>query len=123
MLIQQEVNPFSRVYTIQDAMQWSVAILEAIIHLHTQAVPIIHRDIKLENVLITNGREAKLADYGLCAVRDLHFPAVQLQRNRLKNSMRNNVTVLRLHAASTASISMLASALLVGLLTALIASL
>jgi serine/threonine protein kinase len=118
MLIQQEINPFSRVYTIQDAMQWSVGILEAIIHLHTKAVPIIHRDIKLENVLITNGREAKLADYGLCAVRDLHFPAVQLQRNRLKNSMRNNVTMHRLHAAS---ISMLASALLVGLLTALIA--
>jgi serine/threonine protein kinase len=64
------VNPFSKLYTVREAMQWSIAVLEAVVHLHDRPVPIIHRDIKLENILIAGKeREARLADFGLCAVR------------------------------------------------------
>lgn len=53
-------------------MRWCLAVLEALVHLHTLPAPVVHRDLKLENVLIKpapGGSRAVLADYGLAAVR------------------------------------------------------
>ncbi|KAG1667274.1 hypothetical protein FOA52_012563 [Chlamydomonas sp. UWO 241] len=58
------------VYNYADALQWCIDMADAMSYLHEVCKPmIIHRDLKLENILVTSGvlgrRHAKLADFGL----------------------------------------------------------
>jgi serine/threonine protein kinase len=52
-------------------------ILEVVIYLHTRNPPIIHRDLKSKNILITNngisGNFVKIADFGLATTHGLEF--------------------------------------------------
>ena len=41
------------VYSIQDALRWTLQISEGLAYLHAQRLRIIHRDLKLENCLLT----------------------------------------------------------------------
>jgi serine/threonine protein kinase len=72
MLLQQEVNPWRRVYSLADALRWCVDVAGAVVALHSAAQPMIHRDLKLENVLLTKAdgeTRAAITDFGLTAVR------------------------------------------------------
>lgn len=40
-------------------------VLEAIVYLHSFSSPIIHRDLKAKNVLLSDSYEAKLSDFGI----------------------------------------------------------
>ena len=58
-----------KVYTMDDALRWSVQIAEAMAYLHCVCKPmIIHRDLKLENITTSGGlvksKVAKLAGEG-----------------------------------------------------------
>ncbi len=48
-------------------MRWCIQIAEALTYLHTRPTVIIHRDLKLSNILLTKGskavQEAKIADF------------------------------------------------------------
>ncbi|POM70774.1 TKL protein kinase [Phytophthora palmivora] len=55
-----------------DLLLWSkdkihivLGIAQALQYLHSQSPPIIHRDLKSKNILITRNLEAKLSDFGL----------------------------------------------------------
>ncbi|KAL3660816.1 hypothetical protein V7S43_014218 [Phytophthora oleae] len=55
-----------------EAMSWAkdkihiaAGIGRAVVYLHTRSPPIIHRDLKSKNVLLTNDLEAKLIDFGV----------------------------------------------------------
>eukprot|EP00301_Raphidiophrys_heterophryoidea_P011573 c17714_g1_i1.p1 GENE.c17714_g1_i1~~c17714_g1_i1.p1 ORF type:complete len:572 (-),score=102.57 c17714_g1_i1:224-1897(-) len=52
---------------------WAIfeQICAAVCHLHSQSPPIVHRDLKIENVLLANGKY-KLCDFGSCIDRVLH---------------------------------------------------
>eukprot|EP00871_Galdieria_phlegrea_P001109 jgi/Galph1/199/GphlegSOOS_G4900.1 len=51
--------------------RWGENILEAIEYLHTQNPPIMHRDLKCDNIFINgNSGTLKVGDLGLSAVRD-----------------------------------------------------
>ena len=54
---------------MQDALRWALDIAEALEYLHGFRPLIVHRDLKLENILLTSGQpqraSAKLADFGL----------------------------------------------------------
>lgn len=53
----------------QDALRWALQIAEALAYLHQFSPLIVHRDLKLENILLTSPiparANAKLADFGL----------------------------------------------------------
>jgi serine/threonine protein kinase len=50
--------------TEDDARHFFYQIISAISYIH--ALHVAHRDIKLENILVTTGNRAKLSDFGLC---------------------------------------------------------
>jgi len=47
------------------ALDWANQILDALEYLHTQNPPIIHRDIKPQNIIITPQNRAMLVDFGI----------------------------------------------------------
>jgi serine/threonine protein kinase len=58
------------------ASQIFIQILEGVNHLHKQNPPLIHRDLKLANILLKKSDQkefcVKIADFGLIAIHD--FP-------------------------------------------------
>ena len=59
-----------RDYSAADALEWCIGIAQALDFLHTCSPPILHRDIKLDNLMLTKGENdmrpgIKLVDFGL----------------------------------------------------------
>ena len=49
------------VYTYEDGLRWSIQIASALANLHAQRPLIIHRDLKLDNVLLTGDLQHGIA--------------------------------------------------------------
>lgn len=73
------VQPMKKLYSAQDALRWSIQIAQALSYLHTARPKVIHRDMKLDNVLLTDSdlskAEAKLGDFGLARLMVKKAPA------------------------------------------------
>ncbi|KAL4457677.1 hypothetical protein ABPG75_012542 [Micractinium tetrahymenae] len=80
----QMVSPFKRLYSDADALRWSLQIAQALMYLHESMPVVIHRDLKLENIMLTEQAlgfaEARLADFGLAR---LMRPEEQQKLDRL----------------------------------------
>eukprot|EP00798_Chlamydomonas_sp_ICE-L_P008146 gene8146-1394_t len=67
---QMESDPGS-VYSTHDAIRWCIHIAEALAYLHSSQPVVIHRDLKMENILLkgtdVKTQEAILTDFGLVA--------------------------------------------------------
>ena len=63
-------SPVAATYTWLDAFRWLHQIATALKYLHSLRPMVVHRDLKLENMLLTGldpaVAHAKLADFGLC---------------------------------------------------------
>lgn len=63
-------SPVAANYTWLDAFRWLHQITAALKYLHSLRPMVVHRDLKLENMLLTGllpaAADAKLADFGLC---------------------------------------------------------
>ena len=54
----------------EQAINWTSQMCDALAYLHAQNPPIIHRDIKPKNVIITRDGKAMLVDFGIAKVYD-----------------------------------------------------
>jgi serine/threonine protein kinase len=56
-------------FSTEVAMRWACQLTDAVAYMHSPAHRVIHRDIKLENILLTSSNlesaSIKLADFGL----------------------------------------------------------
>jgi formylglycine-generating enzyme required for sulfatase activity len=53
-----------------DAVKWVRQVSEALTYLHTRTPPIIHRDIKPDNIILTDDGRAMLVDFGISKIFD-----------------------------------------------------
>jgi len=53
--------------------RWSVQILHALNFLHNCAQPVIHRDLKPPNLLLTDNHDVKVTDFGISKVTDMRL--------------------------------------------------
>jgi serine/threonine protein kinase len=52
-------------FAVADVLRWADTLLDALDYLHTQKMPILHRDIKPQNLKLTERGEVILLDFGL----------------------------------------------------------
>ena len=68
-------------------LQISEDIVKGLVYLHTASEkPLIHRDLKSANVLLTNDNQAKIGDFGLARLGSDHSNST-VQTNRLQGTM------------------------------------
>lgn len=60
-LMEKRGEPFP----VADAIRWSEQLLDALDYLHTLNPPVIHRDIKPQNLKLTSRGKIKLLDFGI----------------------------------------------------------
>jgi serine/threonine protein kinase len=52
-------------FDVEQVLKWADQLLDALDYLHNQNVPVVHRDIKPQNLKITSGGQIILLDFGL----------------------------------------------------------
>ncbi|CAB3989806.1 cyclin-G-associated kinase-like [Paramuricea clavata] len=69
-------------------------ICRAVAHMHKQSPPIIHRDLKIENLLLSSRGQIKLCDFGSATTKSL-YPSdswTSVERSLLEDEMQRNTT-------------------------------
>src|SRR5258707_10934659 len=68
----------------QQILDWAGQIADALVYLHTQNPPVLHRDIKPDNIKLTPNGKIKLVDFGLVKIlspdEDRTITIVQVRR-------------------------------------------
>lgn len=89
LLAKQMCDPFKWMYGNRKALQWCLEIASALHYLHLARPKIIHRDMKLDNILLTSqdidAASVKLADFGLAKLMH-HTANAQKLQGRLELS-------------------------------------
>jgi peptide/nickel transport system substrate-binding protein len=68
MLVQQ-----GRPFTEAEVRPWIEQVCSALSYLHSRTPPIIHRDIKPQNIIITTAGQAMLVDFGISKIYDANL--------------------------------------------------
>ena len=61
VMLEKQGKPFA----VDQVLKWADQLLDALDYLHTQEMPVIHRDIKPQNLKINSRGQAILLDFGL----------------------------------------------------------
>ncbi|PNH04196.1 putative serine/threonine-protein kinase, partial [Tetrabaena socialis] len=72
LVSRQMIDVSRHIYSVEDAFRWALHVAEGLEYLHAARPVVIHRDLKLENILLKGSdphtAEAKIADFGLVAL-------------------------------------------------------
>jgi serine/threonine protein kinase len=60
-ILEREQRPFP----VEQVMKWADQLLDALDYLHNQTIPVVHRDIKPQNLKVTPKGDVILLDFGL----------------------------------------------------------
>lgn len=64
---------------------------KAVSHMHSQTPEIIHRDLKIENLLISSDGSIKLCDFGSATI-EKHYPDLSWSANQ-RSTLEDNVCI------------------------------
>ncbi|GAX74900.1 hypothetical protein CEUSTIGMA_g2346.t1 [Chlamydomonas eustigma] len=82
-IVCRQMETDKELYRIEDAVRWLIGIAGGLKYLHQCQPMVIHRDLKLENIMLQgtdpHSSTAKLTDFGLSAVVNAHFKQRKLQ--------------------------------------------
>eukprot|EP00798_Chlamydomonas_sp_ICE-L_P005145 gene5145-34955_t len=106
------LSTFGKPYHMKEALFWSLNVAEALDHLHNLEVQIVHRDVKLDNILLQASSqgimEAKLSDFGLHQVpKDRKQPTLLVKRElpaSLNGSRRGSTQGVRANNSRRTSV-------------------
>ncbi len=63
--LSEQLESEGRVFAVEDVLGWADQLLDALEYLHTQEMPVIHRDIKPQNLKLNSRGQIILLDFGL----------------------------------------------------------
>ncbi len=63
--LSEQLESEGKVFAVADVLGWAVQLLDALEYLHTQEMPVIHRDIKPQNLKLNSRGQIILLDFGL----------------------------------------------------------
>lgn len=69
-LLQEQMQHRHPQYTLLEACRWLRDVARGLSYLHRAEPVVVHRDLKLENIMLAKDRRAKLVDFGLHKVID-----------------------------------------------------
>jgi serine/threonine protein kinase len=64
-MLGQRISEKGEPFEIRQVMEWAERLLDALVYIHAQYPPVIHRDIKPQNLKLTPRGELFLIDFGL----------------------------------------------------------
>lgn len=63
--LSEQIEQEGHAFAVGDVLNWADQLLDALDYLHSQAMPVIHRDIKPQNLKLTSKGQVVLLDFGL----------------------------------------------------------
>jgi len=68
--LESRLSAHGRPFTAEEIMPWIMQIMDILEYLHTNSPPLVYRDLKPSNVVITSGGKAKVIDFGIVRAYD-----------------------------------------------------
>ncbi|HYO99498.1 MAG TPA: protein kinase [Pyrinomonadaceae bacterium] len=88
-------------FPVADVLAWADELLDALDYLHTQEQPIVHRDIKPQNLKLTPRGHIVLLDFGLAKGMSLQLSRVSATASSVFGFSRNYAPLEQIQGAGT----------------------